>query len=76
MPVPDSATVKGLLGAFVVMVSTPAGWAPAVEGVRVTPIVQLAPAANVGFKHVDDGLIAYGVPDVTARDETERELAW
>jgi hypothetical protein len=58
------------------MVNVPAGWAPIVVGVRVTPIVQLAPAASVGFKHVDDGLIAYGVPDVTARDEMDREVVW
>jgi hypothetical protein len=42
----------------------------------VNPTVQLAPAANVGFKHVEDELIEYGVPDPTARDEIETGVDW
>jgi hypothetical protein len=59
--------VVGLL-AVVLMVSVLAGWAPRVVGLRVRRILQLAPAANVGFKHVDVPVIAYGVPGVTASE--------
>jgi len=53
-PVPDSVTVCGLLLAVSVMVSDAAGAAPVVAGLKVSTTVQLAPAATVGFRHVDD----------------------
>lgn len=65
---PLSDTVCGELGAVVVMVSVPAGCAPSAVGLRVRNILQLAPAASVGFKHVEAGVIAYGVPVVTLRE--------
>jgi hypothetical protein len=41
-----------------VMVSDAAGAAPIVVGLKVSTTVQLAPAATVGFRHVDDALMA------------------
>jgi hypothetical protein len=69
IPVPDRDTVCGLFDALSVMVSMPAGAAPRTEGVKVSSTVQLPPAATVGLKQVDEGSMAYGVPDVTASDE-------
>ena len=54
IPVPFSVTVCGLLVAVSVMVSDAAGAAPVVAGLKVSMTVQLAPAATVGFRHVDD----------------------
>ena len=62
-PFPLSATICGLLDALSLMVSVPAGWAPNAVGVRVTPMMQLAPAANE-LVHVVDGSTAYGVPAI------------
>ena len=54
MPVPLSDTVVVGMGAVVVMVSV-AGCEPVVVGLKVSPTVQLLPAANVEFRHVDAG---------------------
>jgi hypothetical protein len=51
MPVPLSDTVVVGMGAVVVMVSV-AGCEPVVVGLKVSPTVQLLPAANVA-PHVD-----------------------
>jgi hypothetical protein len=54
----SAIVVVGLL-AVVLMVSVSAGCAPKAVGLRVTPMVQLAPAANApGFAHVVDGAVA------------------
>jgi hypothetical protein len=53
IPVPDSDAVFGVFGALVLIVSEPAGRAPAEGGVRVTEIVQLAFAASeTAVEHV------------------------
>ena len=57
MPVPESETVWGLLGALSVMVRAATDAAPNVTGLKVSMTVQLAPAASVGFKHVDEALM-------------------
>jgi hypothetical protein len=75
-PVPESATVCGLPTALSLMVSVPAVAAPRTEGVKVSATVQLAPAATVGARQVDDGSMAYGVPEVTASDEMLRLVDW
>jgi hypothetical protein len=67
IPFPDSVTFCGLLLALVVMVTEPAGWVPRALGVRVRPIVQLAPGVPLAVRlpelgHVVEGSIAYGLP--------------
>jgi hypothetical protein len=72
-PVPLKLTVCGLLLALVLMVSVPAGRGPDEAGVTVSATVQLAPAATVGVRHVDDGSMAYRVPAVMPSEATVRE---
>jgi len=67
-PTPLSATVCGELGAVVAMVSVPAGCAPNAVGLRVSNILQLAPAASVGVKHGEEELMEYGEAAVTDRE--------
>lgn len=69
IPVAARPTVCGLLDAEKFAVSVPAGCAPRAVGVTVSATVQLRPAPSVGFKQVEVGSMAYGVPDVTASDE-------
>ena len=57
VPVPESVTVCGLPLALSPMLSDAAGAAPVVTGLKVSMTVQLAPAATVGFRHVDDKLM-------------------
>lgn len=66
-PVPVSGTVCGLLLALSVIVRV-LDSAVADVGLKLSAIVQLAPAASVGVRHVDEGSIANGVPGVTARE--------
>jgi hypothetical protein len=73
---PVRFTVCGLEVASSVIVSVLVGAAPIDVGLKVSTTVQLAPEATVGLKHVDDGLIAYGVPSVTARDAILRVFGW
>ena len=65
-PFPLNATVLGLLGELLVMVSVPAGWAPSAVGLRLMPMLQLAPAASEA-PHGDVAAVGrpYGPPAVT-----------
>src|ERR1700722_7436965 len=75
IPLAESATVCGLLLALVVMVSTPAGCAPNVEGVTVRAMLQVAPAASAPA-HVVEGSTAYGVPEFIVTEEIVRLVDW
>jgi hypothetical protein len=76
VPVPLSVTVCGLPLALSYMDSDEAGAAPVVVGLKVSMTVQLPPADTVGFRHVDDAPMEYGVPAVTDREEMDREVDW
>ncbi len=66
-PEPTMVTNWGLAGALLRICSVPAGCAPSAVGVKVRPMVQLAPAASVpGFGHVVDGATAYSLPAMIA----------
>jgi hypothetical protein len=54
VPVPESVTDCGLFDALSVMVSDAGAATPAAVGLKLSMTVQLAPAATVGFKHVDE----------------------
>jgi hypothetical protein len=73
-PVPLSAAVSVELGPVVVMLSVPA-CAPVTVGAKVTPTVQLAPAASEP-EQVVDGSIAYAVPVVTLTVPMVSALDW
>ena len=81
IPFPESVIVCGLLLALVVMVTEPAGWVPNATGVRVRPMVQLAPGVPLGANepelgHVVDGSMAYGLPGDRTRDAILRATDW
>jgi hypothetical protein len=65
-PVPLSVMVCGLLGEVLVMVTVPAGCAPSVVGLRLMPMLQVAPTASVAPQG-DTGEAGnpYGPPAVT-----------
>ena len=59
VPVPVTGTLCGLLLAFVVIITDPTGAGPTAVGVKVTPTLQVVPAANEpGFPQVVEGSIA------------------
>ena len=59
IPVPETATNCGVLLALVEMDTEPAGAAPSADGVNVTPMVQVAPAARLPeLGQVVDGSMA------------------
>jgi hypothetical protein len=73
-PVPLNATVCGLLVELLVMVSEPAGCAPKAVGLRVMPILQVAPAlSEPELGHGADAAAAraYGPPAVTDKELIE-----
>jgi hypothetical protein len=74
--VPVSVTSCGVLLAFVLIVRVPV-CGPVVVGVRVTPILQVAPAAKApGLAHVVDGSIAKGLPAGRVSDVMLRAVNW
>lgn len=74
IPVPESGTVCGLFDALSVMVSDAGAAAPTAVGLKLSTTVQLAPAATVGLKHVDEGPTEYGDPGGTLREVTVSEV--
>ena len=66
VPVPLNVMVWGLLGELLVTVTVPAGCAPSVVGLRLMPMLHVAPAASEAPQGNDgDAGSPYGPPAVT-----------